>query len=194
VAAAPKLSLTESAGKLLNYMAASLPTVAFDTPVAREYLGAHGVLCRTGQCRQPGRQTYVRCSATREGQQIGRTCASGRIEQFEWNNAARVIEDRRHVHKLTCSRVRWRRHRPQVHLRRIAVLRQAKAMSSAIRSITQAAAIGLRRAGRTSATALVTLYHRYRELVYNLVQRELKARYQATACWGSSGACSTRWG
>ena len=48
VAVAPKLSATEGAGKLLNYMAVGLPTVAFDTPVAREYLGLEGVLARRG--------------------------------------------------------------------------------------------------------------------------------------------------
>ncbi|MEZ4837249.1 MAG: glycosyltransferase [Caldilineaceae bacterium] len=34
IAVAPKLSVTEGAGKLLNYMAVGLPTVAFDSPVA----------------------------------------------------------------------------------------------------------------------------------------------------------------
>jgi glycosyltransferase involved in cell wall biosynthesis len=48
VAVAPKLSLTEGAGKLLNYMAVGLPTVAFDTPVARQYLGADGVFAERG--------------------------------------------------------------------------------------------------------------------------------------------------
>lgn len=43
VAVAPKLSATEGAGKILNYMAMELPTVAFDTPVSREYLGSLGV-------------------------------------------------------------------------------------------------------------------------------------------------------
>lgn len=42
VAVAPKMSATEGSGKLLNYMAAGLPTVAFDTPVSREYLGHWG--------------------------------------------------------------------------------------------------------------------------------------------------------
>lgn len=42
IAVAPKLSETESNGKLLNYMAMGLPTVAFDMPVAREYLGDCG--------------------------------------------------------------------------------------------------------------------------------------------------------
>ncbi len=44
VAVAPKISATEGSGKLLNYMAMGLPTVAFDTKVSREYLGADGAL------------------------------------------------------------------------------------------------------------------------------------------------------
>jgi len=43
VAVAPKLSATEGSGKILNYMSLALPTVAFDTPVSREYLNEHGV-------------------------------------------------------------------------------------------------------------------------------------------------------
>jgi glycosyltransferase involved in cell wall biosynthesis len=43
IAVAPKLSATEGAGKILNYMAMGLPTVAFDTPISREYLGTLGV-------------------------------------------------------------------------------------------------------------------------------------------------------
>ncbi|MCY3657946.1 MAG: glycosyltransferase, partial [Caldilineaceae bacterium] len=39
---------TEGLGKLLNYMAMGLPTVAFDVPVAREYLGNLGVYAETG--------------------------------------------------------------------------------------------------------------------------------------------------
>jgi glycosyltransferase involved in cell wall biosynthesis len=48
VAVSPKLSATEGAGKLLNYMALGLPTVAFDTPVSREYLGEDGVYAAAG--------------------------------------------------------------------------------------------------------------------------------------------------
>ena len=48
MAVAPKLSRTEGLGKLLNYMALGLPTVAFDTPVARSYLGSLGQYARSG--------------------------------------------------------------------------------------------------------------------------------------------------
>jgi len=42
IAVAPKLSATEGAGKILNYMAMGLPVVAFDTQVSREYMGSLG--------------------------------------------------------------------------------------------------------------------------------------------------------
>jgi glycosyltransferase involved in cell wall biosynthesis len=47
-AVSPKMSLTEGAGKLLNYMAVGLPTVSFDTPVAREYMGDDGLYAPVG--------------------------------------------------------------------------------------------------------------------------------------------------
>jgi len=48
IAISPKLSETEGNGKLLNYMAAGLPTVTFDTPVAREILGDLGIYANPG--------------------------------------------------------------------------------------------------------------------------------------------------
>jgi len=51
LAVAPKTSATEGSGKILNYMSMALPTVAFDTPVSREYLGEWGLYAseRTAQ-------------------------------------------------------------------------------------------------------------------------------------------------
>ncbi len=48
VAVSPKQSLTEANGKLLNYMACGLPTVATDTPVNRDLLGEFGVFVPVG--------------------------------------------------------------------------------------------------------------------------------------------------
>lgn len=48
IALSPKISLSEANGKLFNYMACALPTVAFDTPVNREILGDAGVYARFG--------------------------------------------------------------------------------------------------------------------------------------------------
>jgi glycosyltransferase involved in cell wall biosynthesis len=44
VAVAPKITSSEGNGKLLEYMAAGKPIVAFDTPVNREILGDEGTL------------------------------------------------------------------------------------------------------------------------------------------------------
>jgi glycosyltransferase involved in cell wall biosynthesis len=48
VAVSPKRSATEANGKLFNYMACGLATVAYDGPVAREALGPAGALVPLG--------------------------------------------------------------------------------------------------------------------------------------------------
>lgn len=48
VAVSAKLSVSEANGKLLNYMAMGLPTIAYDTPVAREILDHLGVYAPPG--------------------------------------------------------------------------------------------------------------------------------------------------
>lgn len=48
IAVAPKVSLIESNGKLLNYMACGLPTVVYDMPANRDLLGDAGVYAKYG--------------------------------------------------------------------------------------------------------------------------------------------------
>ena len=48
IAVAPKRSESEGNGKVLNYMAAGLPVVAYDGPVARELLGDAGLRVPVG--------------------------------------------------------------------------------------------------------------------------------------------------
>jgi glycosyltransferase involved in cell wall biosynthesis len=48
IAVKPKLSLTEGAGSIFNYIAMGLPVVAFDTPQAREIMGPDGHYARRG--------------------------------------------------------------------------------------------------------------------------------------------------
>lgn len=43
LAVAPKVSATEGSGKILNYMAMGLPTIAFNMPVSQEFLGGGGI-------------------------------------------------------------------------------------------------------------------------------------------------------
>jgi glycosyltransferase involved in cell wall biosynthesis len=91
VAVAPKLSLTEGSGKILNYMAMALPTVAFDTPAQREYLGSLGVYAPIGDSMalargvaslldQPGRRRVL-------GEQLRRIA----VQQFGWDRVAVIM-------------------------------------------------------------------------------------------------------
>ncbi|WP_347710777.1 glycosyltransferase [Geotalea sp. SG265] len=48
IAVSPKISRAEANGKIFNYMACGLPTVAFDTPVNREILGETGIFAEYG--------------------------------------------------------------------------------------------------------------------------------------------------
>ena len=93
MAVAPKLSLTESAGKLLNYMAVGLPTVAFDTPVAREYLGHSGILAERGNAESLADRLLEILIDPDLGRAIGQRLRQRAIEQFEWRQSAHIILD-----------------------------------------------------------------------------------------------------
>jgi glycosyltransferase involved in cell wall biosynthesis len=90
VAVAPKLSATEGSGKILNYMAMSLPTVAFETPVSREYLGEQGIYA------VPGDPVSLAQALVHS---LSDTAASGRgpalrrlaLEEYSWDTAAEEI-------------------------------------------------------------------------------------------------------
>lgn len=90
-AAAPKLSLTEGSGKLLNYMAVGLPTVAFDTPVAREYLGPDGLFAVPGDVADLARQLMLALSASVSDQQSGRRLRQRAVQYFGWTEAGQRI-------------------------------------------------------------------------------------------------------
>jgi glycosyltransferase involved in cell wall biosynthesis len=93
IAAAPKLSLTEGAGKLLNYMALGLPTVAFDTSVAREYLGAHGVYAERGSAESLAAKLICLLDDIEGREALGRQLRQRAIEQYNWQRAAHRIVD-----------------------------------------------------------------------------------------------------
>ena len=95
VAVAPKLSLTEGAGKLLNYMAVGLPVVAFDTPVAREYLGSEGALAVRGDVESLAANllAHVHLATTAPDQlrRAGQRLRQRAVQAFSWDNAGRSI-------------------------------------------------------------------------------------------------------
>jgi glycosyltransferase involved in cell wall biosynthesis len=97
VAVAPKLSLTEGAGKLLNYMAVGLPTVAFDTPVARQYLGIDGLFAERGDVASLTDQLraalFPSADSGRRYARIGWQLRQRAIQHFGWEPAGRQIVD-----------------------------------------------------------------------------------------------------
>ncbi len=96
VAVAPKLSRTEGAGKVLNYMAVGLPTVAFDTPVVREYLGLDGLLAPPGDAaglaRQLSRALFPGGDEAAWRQRLGQRLRQRALTHFSWEKAGRQIE------------------------------------------------------------------------------------------------------
>jgi glycosyltransferase involved in cell wall biosynthesis len=95
IAVAPKLSLTEGAGKLLNYMAVGLPVVAFDTPVAREYLGSEGTLAVRGDVESLAANllAHVLLATTAPDQlwSVGQRLRQRAVQAFSWDKAGRLI-------------------------------------------------------------------------------------------------------
>jgi glycosyltransferase involved in cell wall biosynthesis len=91
VALSPKLSETEANGKLYNYMACGLPTVAFDTWVNREILGNLGVYAKLGD--PPSLAEAIVKALTNEewAGELGRKARERVVAEFSWDNVARRL-------------------------------------------------------------------------------------------------------
>jgi glycosyltransferase involved in cell wall biosynthesis len=78
--------------KLLNYMAMALPTVAFDTPVSREYLGEWGVYAPRGDSVAFVKAILSLLKDRERAQELG-TCLRNRaIRNYSWEKAIRQLE------------------------------------------------------------------------------------------------------
>ncbi len=91
VAVAPKISATEGAGKLLNYMAMALPTVAFDNAVSREYLGADGIYAPQGDVAGLARALLLALEDRPDAARRGEALRCRAVERFSWDWAGRQI-------------------------------------------------------------------------------------------------------
>ncbi len=100
VAVAPKLSATEGSGKILNYMAMGLPTVAFDTPVSREYLGDSGIYATPGDPVSLAQALLSALSGTAEQRRLeGKKLRRKALDSFSWHRAAETIL---HAYETVC--------------------------------------------------------------------------------------------
>jgi glycosyltransferase involved in cell wall biosynthesis len=92
VAVAPKLSATEGIGKLPNYMAMALPTVAFDTPVSREYLGPAGCYAPPGDARALAEQIEILFANREEAQARGLELRERALQLYSWEMVRGQLE------------------------------------------------------------------------------------------------------
>jgi glycosyltransferase involved in cell wall biosynthesis len=90
IAVAPKLSATEGSGKILNYMAMGLPTVAFDTPVSREYLGELGIYATPSEPVSLA-NALARGLEHAEANGLGQDLRRRAVGAYSWDRAAETI-------------------------------------------------------------------------------------------------------
>ena len=90
IAVAPKLSATEGNGKILNYMAMAMPTVAFDMPVSREYLGEEGIYATPGEPTALA-QAFLQALEGMADSKRGPALRQRVKESYSWDSAAEVI-------------------------------------------------------------------------------------------------------
>ncbi len=91
IALAPKLSLTEGAGKILNYMACALPTVAFDTPQAREFMAHFGVYAERGSAESLAECISELAQNPDRARARGQALRARAINRFSWDDAGRRL-------------------------------------------------------------------------------------------------------
>lgn len=93
VAVAPKISATESSGKVLNYMSMGLPTVAFDTPVHREYLGELGIYAERGRPDALAEALGWILDHEAQGHRLGAQLRERVQALYSWDQAGQRIEE-----------------------------------------------------------------------------------------------------
>jgi glycosyltransferase involved in cell wall biosynthesis len=91
VAVAPKMSETEGAGKITNYMAMGLPVVTFDTPVSREMLGGIGVYARMGDVTSLAEQILALLNDPQRAQALGYSGRVKAVREHSWELGGQQI-------------------------------------------------------------------------------------------------------
>jgi glycosyltransferase involved in cell wall biosynthesis len=108
VAVAPKISATEGCGKILEYMAMGLPTVAFDTPQSREYMGTLG--CYAGHSGDPAALADALAmflDVPQKRLEFGQRLRERAEQHFSWDRAGRQLLT---VYRAVLSKTRRRSH------------------------------------------------------------------------------------
>lgn len=91
LAVAPKIAETEGSGKLMNYMAMGLPTVAFDLPVCREYLGEETPCVPAGDVGAFARAILDLLADPAAAARAGRRLRQRTEETYDWSRGAPIL-------------------------------------------------------------------------------------------------------
>jgi glycosyltransferase involved in cell wall biosynthesis len=92
ISVAPKMSETEGAGKIANYLAMGLPVVAFDTPVSREILGDVGRFARFGDALSLADEMIALLDNPRELEILSAAGRAKAICEHSWELGALQIQ------------------------------------------------------------------------------------------------------
>lgn len=107
VAVAPKMSATEGAGKIPNYMAMGLPTVTFDTPVSREFLGDLGIYAELGNVQSLAEKIQLALSDQVAQTGLTQALRSRVLAEFSLDRERQQLEQ---VYEVARTRVRSGKH------------------------------------------------------------------------------------
>jgi len=91
VAVAPKMSATEGSGKILNYMAMGLPTVAFDLPVSREFLRDDARLAAPGDAASLADHIVSLLKDPLAARAYGDGLRKRAVRDFDWAKAGEAL-------------------------------------------------------------------------------------------------------
>jgi glycosyltransferase involved in cell wall biosynthesis len=101
IAAAPKLSATEGAAKLLYYMSTGLPIVAFDTPVSREYLADLGLCAEPGSVEGLADCILTLLADPQDAHRRGQALRKRVIDRYTWTQGGQRITE---IYEKVCPR------------------------------------------------------------------------------------------
>lgn len=91
IAVAPKISTTEGSGKLLNYMAMGLPTVAFDLPVSREYLRGDALCVPPGDVDAFAGAILALLGDPARAGAMGERLRRRAVDEYDWSRGGEML-------------------------------------------------------------------------------------------------------
>lgn len=92
VAVAPKIALTEGDGKIYNYMAMGLPTVAFNRGTSREILGETGIFAKLNDSQDLAEKILYLLENKEEAKILGEKARQRAVANLSWQAVGERID------------------------------------------------------------------------------------------------------